>query len=416
MIDHCQTEKQRYLDNCTRCGLCAKGCPILPLTDLASASTREIQEAVYTFCNEGTPSPAAYTKAFACMECFKCTAGMCPEGLDPMRVNEIVKAEYVARGLAEKVYSDPAAADSAHRVLAALQVTAEDYRRLTAAGEEQTARIVFFPGCNLYFQPELILDALDILNAIGDDWAFLPGLDHCCGDSLFFTGDIEAGAAKTEALVETLAAFQPDTVVLWCPTCQCRFHQSVAPAMKLPFEILSFPQYLAARMDRLALTDAAAGTVTLHEACKSAFTGVDPDGPRRVLGQLPGVNFLEMAHHGRRTMCCGSGAVAWFPESFARMRDLRLAEAADTGAGRMVTVCHYCNQAFLTAPGRYDFEVVSYVRLVAAALGIHRESRFQRYARGADPERILADAASFAKHLPFAPERILAVLHAVFGH
>jgi len=26
----------------------------------------------------------------------------------------------------------------------------------------------------------------DIMDAIGDDYAFLPGLDHCCGDSFFF--------------------------------------------------------------------------------------------------------------------------------------------------------------------------------------------------------------------------------------
>ena len=32
---------------------------------------------------------------------------------------------------------------------------------------------------------------IDIMDAIGDDYAFLPGLDHCCGDNFMFLGDID---------------------------------------------------------------------------------------------------------------------------------------------------------------------------------------------------------------------------------
>ena len=45
-----------------------------------------------------------------------------------------------------------------------------------------------------------------------------------------------------------------------------------------------------------------------------------------------------------------------------------------------MTVCHYCNQVFATEAARYDFSVTSYVRLVAQALGIHRQERFTTYA------------------------------------
>ena len=55
------------------------------------------------------------------------------------------------------------------------------------------------------------------------------------------------------------------------------------PALDVPFQVLSFPQYLAENMNKLTLSDAAARTVTLHEPCKSAYTGLDRDGPREVL-------------------------------------------------------------------------------------------------------------------------------------
>ncbi len=411
-----EKERQRYLDDCTQCGLCAQCCPILPLTDAGADSPQNIQKGVHAFVSGGGPNPLAYTKAFACMECFKCTADVCPEGLDPMLVNEWIKHDYIAKGLAQKAGSSAGENASAHRVLASIQVSAEAYRRITTASPKPSARYVFFPGCNVYFQPEKVLNTMDIFDAIGDDWAFLPGLDYCCGDRHLFTGEIDAGAATAEALVEALARYRPETVVLWCPTCHCRFTQTIEPAMDLPFKVLSFPQYLAANMAKLPLNHAAGGTITLHEACKSAYTGVDLDGPRAVLRQLPGVSLVEMARHGRETACCGSGAICWFPESCDRIREERLAEAAQTGADRMVTVCHYCNETFAAHAGDYDFSVTSYVNLVAAALGIHREEKFTLYASWGDPERILEDAAGHIAASPFPYDRIAEVVQTVFGN
>jgi Fe-S oxidoreductase len=274
--------------------------------------------------------------------------------------------------------------------------------------------VVFFPGCNVYFQPEKILSALDVLAALQEDFAFLPGLDHCCGERFFFEGEVASGAHLAKTLVDAVAALRPETLVLWCPTCQCRFARTLSPSLAMPFEVVSFPQYLAANMDRLPLSTAAAGTVTLHEACKSAYTGIGRDGPREVLRRLPGVELVEMAHHGPDTVCCGSGAACWYPESSARMRRDRLEEAAGSGAERLVTVCHYCSQALAADARHYDFEIASYIDLVAAALGRPREDKFQRYMRWGDPERILQDAADNIAGAPFPRKRIVEVLRSIF--
>jgi len=412
--DYYAKEKQRFLEDCTCCGICAEGCPILPYTDVRDISPEDIQNGVYDFIDSGIPNNLAYTKAFACMECFKCTAGMCPEGLNPMLINELIKGEYIAKGLANKAYSDARRSDSVHRVLASIQVSASDYQRITTPSAKSRARYVFFPGCNVYFQPEKILNALDIMDAIGDDYAFLPGLDYCCGDGVLFLGEVHEGTKRAEELIAAIAGFQAEAAVLWCPTCQCRLAKGIAPAMDIPFNIISFPQYLAANMSKLSLTDASAGTVTLHEACKSAYTGVDRDGPREVLQQVPGVTLKEMEHHGRETMCCGSGAICWFPESCARIRKERLQDAAQTGAERLVTVCHYCNQIFVAEEPCYDFSVTNYVNLITEAMGIRREDRFKKYILWGDMERIVKDAEDHIAESPFERERIIDVVQAVF--
>jgi len=184
--------------------------------------------------------------------------------------------------------------------------------------------------------------------------------------------------------------------------------------MKIPFKVISFPQYLAENMNKLPLTDAAAGTVTLHEACKSAYTGADINGPRDVLKQLPGVELVEMAHCGHNTMCCGSGAMTWFPDSCKHIRKQRLDEVGNTGADRLVTICHYCSQTFVTEEPAYDFSVDNYVNLVALAMGIHRQDKFKQYTLWADRDMIVKDAQARIASSPFAKKRILDVLESLF--
>jgi len=414
ILDYYDKEKQRFKENCTECGLCAEGCPILPYTDVREISSQRIQEEVFGFMGDGIPNQHAYTKAFACMECFKCTTDMCPEDLNPMLINELIKSEYISRGLVNRAFGDAKKPDSTHRVLASVQVSASDYNRITNPSENQKARYVFFPGCNVYFQPEKILNALDIMDAIGEDYAFLPGLYFCCGDKNLFLGEIDEGSRRAEALVAALSGLEPETVILWCPTCQCRFDKTIAPSLDVPFMTLSFPQYLAENMTSLKLSDASAGTVTLHEPCKSAYTELDLHGPREVLRQLPGVTLKEMEHHGKQTTCCGSGAISWFPESCAQFREDRLNEAAKTGAERLVAICHYCGQTFAAEEERFYFSVTNYVNLVANAMGIHRDDKFKMYALWHDLERILIDANENILESPFKKERIVEVLQKVF--
>ena len=414
ILDYYAKQKQLFLENCTQCGICAEECPILPYTDISGISSQNIQGGVFDFIDRGIPNQLAFTKAFACMECFKCTAGMCPEGLNPLLINEIIKSEYISRGLAPSVFTDSGGANSTHRVLAGLQTSEDDYKRIFTPSKKRNARYVFFPGCNVYFQPEKILNALDILDAVGDDYAFLPGLDYCCGDNYLFFGDIRTGNRSANDLIAAILEFQPEAVLLWCPTCHCRFDKYLLPSKALPFDVLSLPQYISKNMDKLPLTDSAPTTVTLHEACKSAYTGLGSQGPRDLLRQLPGVQLKEMKHSGSDAICCGSGASCWFPDSSDRIRDSRLQEAAETGAQRLVTVCHYCSQTFTPQEALYDFSVTSYISLVAEAMGIHREDKFRQYTLWGDMDLIFKDAEKRIAELPFGKERVMEVLQSVF--
>ena len=180
--------------------------------------------------------------------------------------------------------------------------------------------------------------------------------------------------------------------------------------------MMSFPQFLAQNMDKLSFQNKIEKTVTLHEACKSAFTGLDLNGAREVLQRIPGADLIEMPRHGEKTVCCGSGAEAFFPNSFEAVRDDRLAEARQTGADVLVDVCHHCHNVFCDHESEYGFKVKNYASLVAEALGIDREDKFKKYKQWGDIDKILDDVKikTNTSALPFSQEKIVEVIKQTF--
>ena len=408
-------EKKRVLEKCKECGVCAKRCPIIKTTELADVPPKEIQEQIKAYLKTGEANQTVFNRAFSCMQCFQCVVKCCPEGLDPLAVNEIIKWEYHRNKIVEMGYGDPKDADSAHRVLAGIQLSAEDYLKISTPSTKDTAKYVFFAGCNVYYQPEKLLNALDIMDLIADDFAFVPGLDFCCGNVHIYSGAIEKAGQTSTELIEKLSAYNPATVIFWCPTCLCRFDTTLLKVRTVAFDMMSFPQFLAQHMDALSWEKKIEKTVTLHEACKAAFTGLDLTGARDVLQKLPGIHLIEMPRHGKKTVCCGSGAEAFFPGSFETVRDDRLAEAQETGAEVLVDVCHHCHNVFCDHESEYGFEVKNYAGLVADALGISRKDKFKLYKQWKDIDRIRIDAEKNIAVSPFSIEKITSVLNETFS-
>jgi len=410
VAEHFESERQKVLNQCTKCGICVKKCPILKHTILKDTPPREIQEKVVDFLSTGISNDTVYTKAFACMECYECVSGRCPNGLSPLTINEIIKAEYRRNNLADIPYTDPKDRLAKQRVLASIQVSSPDYKLIFTPSRKEHAKYVFFPGCNVYLQPEKILSALDVMNLVTDDYAFVPGMDYCCGNVYIEAGDIEKGYQAAKELVDKMAAYKPEAVILWCPTCYCRFITTIADTLDIPFKFISFTQFLADNIEKLPFKGRMNKTLTLHEACKMAFIGKDCSSPRQLLQGIPGVNLVEMPRHGANTVCCGSSAMDFFPGSMAVMRDERLKEAEQTNADILVDICQTCHNIFAAEEPKYHYKIMSYVSVVAAALGIEREDKYKKYKQWGSLTRILQDAEEFIGESPYSREEIVQTL------
>lgn len=345
------------------------------------------------------------------MRCFQCVDNFCPQGLNPMLINEIIKWYYRKNNLADYSYPDPKSHNAPQRVIASIQVSSDDLKRIsTPPNTTEEARYVLFPGCNVYFQPDKVLSVLDVMDYITEDYVFLPGLDYCCGNAYLSSGQIERGGKVSKELIDKLSSYNPDTVIFWCSTCLCNIHKTISQleGLEVPFNMMSFAQFLAQNMQKLPFKELVHKNkkVTLHEPCKAAFTGLDLTGPRDVLKQIPGIELIEMPRHGKNTACCGSAAQNYFPHSFERMRGERLDEAANTSADLLVDICHYCHEIFADQEQKYDYSIVNYMTLITEPLGIEREDKFKKYKQWADIDEILKDAEEFVESSPYSVSQI----------
>jgi Fe-S oxidoreductase len=362
-----EKDRRRVLEDCLACGMCFRLCPstaeAMPFNDAV-----ETQRAICEFLENPSENEAARMRALSCMECFGCLEA-CPMGLNPMRIMQIVRSLLDEHGLAEIDKVDPKAPGSPHRRVLAESLSEEERRAVLNPSARSKARYVLFPGCNVYKNPELLLAMRKVMDAVADDWTFMPGLADCCGGWRLSAGDAAGAEASWRRLVSRASGFKPESLVLWCPTCLCNFKTVYTGSSELPFRTVSFFQLLAEKIGELDLQPVEA-TVTLHEPCKTAFTGLD-ESHRKVMAAIPGLELVEMPRHGRETACCGWGLLESFPEAGEAYLKSRLEEAEATGADKLVTVCHSCKEVFEQASRPQPVD--NLLLMVAKSLGIESE-------------------------------------------
>ena len=297
-----------------------------------------------------------------------------PIGLDSLLINELVRR--AAEGRKEEPYSMPLYDNHMQR---SLEFTnSGEFARITTPLHTPGTEYVLFPGCNIYRQPDKILNMLDIMDAIGTPYSFIPGMQYCCGLSPRGSeGDSDWLQDSAERLISKAVELGAKTVIFWCPTCACNLEYRVEKFIdKLPFKAVTFGKYVLQNIDKLSFPAAEPHTVTLHEPCKTAYMGIDPDEIRNILRAIPGTTVVEMEHHHENTMCCGCRAVESMPEFGGNATDDRLDEALATGADKMLDVCHNCHWIFRRRQketGRNDVQVENYSTYIASALGHKRE-------------------------------------------
>jgi glycolate oxidase iron-sulfur subunit len=183
-------------------------------------------------------------------------------------------------------------------------------------GDPGKPRVVYFVGCMTnYLYPEIGEAAITLLTSLGCT-IIIPKDQQCCGFPALSGGDMTTFRKLAEQNLSALEKHQADYIMTACASCGGAFHRM-------------YPRVLGERCPGLAdrcrsvaekAVDASVllrllgfrpgpgggGTpwrVTYHDPCHLRARGITRQ-PRELLGDLPGVSFVEM---DAADACCGLG-------------------------------------------------------------------------------------------------------------
>lgn len=405
------TKKQHFLETCTQCGICAAMCPVIKETEIRELSPKSIQQSLYRYMQDEKQNDIVSIRAFSCMKCFKCTTDVCPKDLNPLLMNEIIISEYSKSNKeTSSQHKDPY---EDHTILSRIQTTDDEYKRITTP-IKKAAKFLFFPGCNVYLQPEKILHTLDILDLIGNEYSFIPGMDNCCGDRCFGIGKLEKGITLTNNFMKAIEEYQPEVLLVWCSTCHCRLSSYIDDATYKHIHIMSIHEYILNNIEKLSFVEKKM-TITLHEACKASYTGLDNDAPRKLLKKIPGVELIEMEHHGKNTLCCGSNTKSCLPTIFNTVLTNRLDEVDDTGAQHLVAVCHFCELNFFLHEKNRTYTTINIISLIAHSLGIIRTATMREYTLFGEMRKLFPNKRIELEHMGYSESDVTNALERILS-
>ncbi len=217
---------------------------------------------------------------------------------------------------------------------------------------EEGMEIMYSPGCYLSYDPrgkKVAKATVEILQAAGVDFGILGTDESCCGESIRKTGDEKLFKTLARSNIRNFVEMGVTKILVSSPHCYHSFKNEYRD-FKVNFEVIHITEFLHQLISegRLKLTKEVAKTVTYHDPCYLGRHNGVYEQPREALMSVPGLILKEMSENRKNSFCCGGGGGRIWMETpkGERFSDLRLEQAAVTGAQVMVTACPYCTTNF----------------------------------------------------------------------
>jgi Fe-S oxidoreductase len=327
---------------CFQCGVCTAICPL----GLVKGETISIRKIVRQ-AQLGLPGWA--DGLWECTTCLWCQS-RCPHEVD------ITKAILGLRGLAWKEREIP---EGLPTLLWDIYFDGNAWGRppserplwakgMTVKGFSPDDEVLLYVGDDAAYDRRIqkVARALvSLFEAAGVTFGTLGEREPSCGDAVRSVGHDEYAAEIIDANARLFQEAGVKTIVTVSPHSYDMFANRY-PNLSGDFRPLHYSQYLLELIEgeRLKFENELPLKVTYHDPCYLSRRNGICDEPRQVLQSIPGLELLEMERSREDTLCCGGGGGRMWMETAAgeRFSDLRIPEAAATGAEVVVTCCPHC--------------------------------------------------------------------------
>jgi heterodisulfide reductase subunit D len=114
----------------------------------------------------------------ACNGCGECIPA-CPEGVNPRKM--LVLTNTIHSGEGTRTPQLFRKMSRAIRLMAGMQLLPAEFARVLNPPRRDQPEIVFYLGCNALRTPNLLFNAMYVLDALGADYEGVGGPGSCCG-------------------------------------------------------------------------------------------------------------------------------------------------------------------------------------------------------------------------------------------
>jgi Fe-S oxidoreductase/FAD/FMN-containing dehydrogenase len=241
---------------------------------------------------------------------------------------------------------------------------------------------VYFAGCTAsYIEDDIGIASAKLLHDAGVDYSYVGKKESCCGTPMLVSGMLDQFTAVVKSNIAAVKAAGADNVITSCPACDMMWrHVYPTWAKKLGIEYnITSQHYAEVISDKLKSGEFKfpdngnkPQKVTWHDSCHMGRVSGIYDEPREVIKAIPGVEFVEMTHHHDEAHCCGSVlTLIKDPEVAHDIGKIRLDEAVEVGAEKVLAACPCCQFQLRVAQEKRDvpIEVVDLSHFAAEALG-----------------------------------------------
>lgn len=222
--------------------------------------------------------------------------------------------------------------------------------------EPGTSEYLLWIGCSVAFEPraqETARAMVRILEAAGVSYGILAQ-SRCTGDPAKMMGNEMQFVEMAQENIGEFRELGVQKVITLCAHCFNSFDRYYpelgADWQTVPHAVL-IDELIAT--GRLQIAERSAEKITFHDPCYLARHNGIVDETRRVVaavGQL-----IEMPRAREQSFCCGAGGGNYWggQGGTARVSDVRVQEALDTGADRIATSCSFCTLMLDSSAGKH---------------------------------------------------------------
>jgi hypothetical protein len=223
--------------------------------------------------------------------------------------------------------------------------------------------------------------SLRLLDVAGVDFTTVGEKENCCGTPMLVAGKWDLFAQTMKKNIGAVKEAGADTVITSCPACDMMWRQVYpvwAKKLGMEYEIkaMHYSEVISEKLKtgefKFPDNKNQPVTVTWHDSCHIGRVSGVYDPPREVIKAIPNVNFVEMSHNREEAHCCGSVlTLIKDPPVAAEIGKIRLQEALEAGAEKILALCPCCEFQFrVTAKKKgLNIEVMDLARFASSSLG-----------------------------------------------